>query len=40
MSVASIPDDENRSIGLVTSGGAIDVRSLVVHELESAWDRP
>jgi fructan beta-fructosidase len=40
MSVASIPDDKNRAIGLVHSGGVIDGHSLVVHELKSAWDRP
>jgi fructan beta-fructosidase len=40
MSVASITDDGNRSIGLVQTGGSIDLHSLVVHELKSAWDRP
>jgi hypothetical protein len=40
MSVASIPHDKNRSIGLVNNRDAIDVHSLIVHELKSAWDRP
>jgi fructan beta-fructosidase len=40
MSVGSIPDDRNRSIALIRIGGAIDVHSLVVHELTSAWERP
>ena len=40
MSVASIPDDKDRSIGAFSRGGTTDLHSLVVHELKSAWDRP
>jgi sucrose-6-phosphate hydrolase SacC (GH32 family) len=37
MPIASIPDDANRSIGVFSQGGPTEVRSLVVHELRSAW---
>lgn len=40
MSVASIPDDGNRSLRALSHGGNTEVRSLVVHELKSAWTRP
>jgi fructan beta-fructosidase len=40
MSIASLPDDANRSIGVFIRGRPTEVRSLVVHELRSAWDQP
>jgi fructan beta-fructosidase len=40
MSIASIPDDANRSIGVFSRGGPTQVRSLVAHELRSAWGQP
>jgi fructan beta-fructosidase len=40
MSIASIPADANRSIGVFSRGANAEVRSLVVYELKSAWRQP
>jgi fructan beta-fructosidase len=40
MSIASIPAETNRSIGVFSRGGPIELHSLVVHELRSAWTSP
>ncbi|MGC8639818.1 MAG: glycoside hydrolase family 32 protein [Isosphaeraceae bacterium] len=40
MSVAAIANHENRSVGVVSQGGPIDVNFLVVNGLRSAWDFP
>jgi sucrose-6-phosphate hydrolase SacC (GH32 family) len=40
LSIAAIPDDGNRSIGVFHRGGPAKVHSLVVHELRPAWGSP
>ena len=37
MSIAAIPEDGNRSIGIFQKAGAARIHSLVVHDLHSAW---
>jgi fructan beta-fructosidase len=37
LSVAAIPDPENRSVRLMAADGAATFRSLIVHKLRSSW---
>lgn len=37
MSVGVIPSDDHRSLSVVSQGGPARIRSLTVHELQSAW---
>ena len=40
LSIAAVPADSNRSIGIFHRGAPAKVHSLVVHELRSAWGPP
>ena len=40
LSIAAVPEDSNRSIGILSRGDPTKVHSLVVHELRSAWASP
>ena len=37
MPMGSIPDDDNKSLGVYAKGGEAKIESLIVHELKSAW---
>jgi fructan beta-fructosidase len=39
LSIGAIPADDNRTLGLFTRGGAVRLRTLEVHEMESAWPK-
>jgi len=40
LSIAAVPAESNRSIGMLHRGAPAKVHSLVVHELRSAWGSP
>jgi fructan beta-fructosidase len=40
LSIAAVPADSNRPIGIFQQGAPAKVHSLVVHELRSAWGSP
>ncbi len=40
MATCFLPNPDDRSLGMFTSGGAVKVLSLKVHELRSAWEKP
>ncbi len=40
LSIAAVPADSNRSIGIFHRGAPAKVHALVVHELRSAWGSP
>jgi fructan beta-fructosidase len=39
MSVAAIPDEKNRALGLTPHDGEVTVRSATVYRLKSAWEK-